>query len=362
MPKTFLITGGAGFIGSAVVRELIRSSDHRVVNLDKLTYAGNLDSLASVSDNPRYSFLQADICDSRAVQKAFAEHQPDVVMHLAAESHVDRSIDGPADFIQTNMVGTSVLLEAARGYWGALQESEPEKAAAFRFHHVSTDEVYGDLEGPEGLFTETTPYAPSSPYSASKAGSDHLVRAWQRTFGLPTLVTNCSNNYGPFHFPEKLVPLMILNALAGKPLPVYGDGQQVRDWLYVEDHARALIKVATEGAVGETYNIGGHNEKTNLEVVEAICDTLDELVPMQAGGASRRELIKFVADRPGHDRRYAIDASKIARELGWTPRETFATGLRQTVQWYLDNREWWQRVQDGSYQGERLGLANRRAA
>ena len=362
MPKTFLITGGAGFIGSAVVRELIRSSDHRVVNLDKLTYAGNLDSLASVSDNPRYSFLQADICDSRAVQKAFAEHQPDVVMHLAAESHVDRSIDGPADFIQTNMVGTSVLLEAARGYWGALQESEPEKAAAFRFHHVSTDEVYGDLEGPEGLFTETTPYAPSSPYSASKAGSDHLVRAWQRTFGLPTLITNCSNNYGPFHFPEKLVPLMILNALAGKPLPVYGDGQQVRDWLYVEDHARALIKVATEGAVGETYNIGGHNEKTNLEVVEAICDTLDELVPMQAGGASRRELIKFVADRPGHDRRYAIDASKIARELGWTPRETFATGLRQTVQWYLDNREWWQRVQDGSYQGERLGLANRRAA
>ena len=362
MPKTFLITGGAGFIGSAVVRELIRSSDHRVVNLDKLTYAGNLDSLASVSDNPRYSFLQADICDSRAVQKAFAEHQPDVVMHLAAESHVDRSIDGPADFIQTNMVGTSVLLEAARGYWGALQESEPEKAAAFRFHHVSTDEVYGDLEGPEGLFTETTPYAPSSPYSASKAGSDHLVRAWQRTFGLPTLVTNCSNNYGPFHFPEKLVPLMILNALAGKPLPVYGDGQQVRDWLYVEDHARALIKVATEGAVGETYNIGGHNEKTNLEVVEAICDTLDELVPLEAGGASRRELINFVADRPGHDRRYAIDAGKIARELGWTPRETFATGLRQTVQWYLDNREWWQRVQDGSYQGERLGLANRRAA
>ena len=362
MPKTFLITGGAGFIGSAVVRELIRGSDHRVVNLDKLTYAGNLDSLASVSDNPRYSFLQADICDSRAVQKAFAEHQPDVVMHLAAESHVDRSIDGPADFIQTNMVGTSVLLEAARGYWGALQESEPEKAAAFRFHHVSTDEVYGDLEGPEGLFTETTPYAPSSPYSASKAGSDHLVRAWQRTFGLPTLVTNCSNNYGPFHFPEKLVPLMILNALAGKPLPVYGDGQQVRDWLYVEDHARALITVATEGAVGETYNIGGHNEKTNLEVVEAICDTLDELVPLEAGGASRRELITFVADRPGHDRRYAIDAGKIARELGWTPRETFATGLRQTVQWYLDNREWWQRVQDGSYQGERLGLANRRAA
>ena len=362
MPKTFLITGGAGFIGSAVVRELIRGSDHRVVNLDKLTYAGNLDSLASVSDNPRYSFLQADICDSRAVQKAFTEHQPDVVMHLAAESHVDRSIDGPADFIQTNMVGTSVLLEAARGYWGALQESEPEKAAAFRFHHVSTDEVYGDLEGPEGLFTETTPYAPSSPYSASKAGSDHLVRAWQRNFELHTLVTNCSNNYGPFHFPEKLVPLMILNALAGKPLPVYGDGQQVRDWLYVEDHARALIEVATEGAVGETYNIGGHNEKTNLEVVEAICDTLDELVPLQAGGASRRELIKFVADRPGHDRRYAIDASKIARELGWTPRETFATGLRQTVQWYLDNREWWQRVQDGSYQGERLGLARRRAA
>ena len=364
MPKTFLITGGAGFIGSAVVRELIRGSDHRVVNLDKLTYAGNLDSLASVSDNPRYSFLQADICDSRAVQKAFAEHQPDVVMHLAAESHVDRSIDGPADFIQTNMVGTSVLLEAARGYWNALQESEPEKAAAFRFHHVSTDEVYGDLEGPEGLFTETTPYAPSSPYSASKAGSDHLVRAWQRTFGLPTLITNCSNNYGPYHFPEKLIPLMILNALAGKALPVYGDGQQVRDWLYVEDHARALIKVATRGKAGETYNIGGHNEKTNLEVVQAICDALDELVPLapDVGSSCRRELITFVADRPGHDRRYAIDPSKIAQELGWTPRETFDSGLRKTVQWYLDNREWWQRVQDGSYQGERLGLANRRAA
>jgi len=368
-PKTFLITGGAGFIGSAVVRELIANTDHRVVNVDKLTYAGNLESLVSVAESPRYTFIQADICDVPAMQRAFKEHRPDVVMHLAAESHVDRSIDGPAEFIQTNVVGTSVLLEAARGYWKVLQKSDPAKAEGFRFHHISTDEVYGDLAG-EGssssfqlqasssLFTEETPYAPSSPYSASKAGSDHLVRAWQRTFGLPTLITNCSNNYGPYHFPEKLIPLMILNALAGKPLPVYGDGQQIRDWLYVEDHARALIKVVTEGQVGETYNIGGHNEKTNLEVVEAICELVDELRPDSSSfRPTASGLITFVKDRPGHDLRYAIDAGKIERELGWRPKETFETGLRKTVEWYLANESWWQRVLNGSYQGERLGAS-----
>jgi len=347
--KTFLITGGAGFIGSAVVRELIQNSTHRVVNVDKLTYAGNLESLVNVETSERYAFVQADICDAPAMQQLFEQHQPDVVMHLAAESHVDRSIDGPAEFIQTNVVGTTVLLEAARSYWNSL---ECERRDAFRFHHISTDEVYGDLEGTDDLFTEETSYAPSSPYSASKASSDHLVRAWQRTYGLPTLVTNCSNNYGPYHFPEKLIPLMILNALAGKPLPVYGDGQQIRDWLYVEDHARALIKVATEGEIGETYNIGGHNEKANLTVVETLCDLLQELVPQER---SYRELITFVTDRPGHDVRYAIDASKIERELGWAPEETFETGLRKTVQWYLANETWWKRVQDGSYQGQRLG-------
>ncbi|OWV29257.1 dTDP-glucose 4,6-dehydratase [Halomonas campaniensis] len=347
--KTFLITGGAGFIGSAVVRELIQNTSHKVVNVDKLTYAGNLESLASVETSERYTFTQADICDAAAMQQLFEKHQPDVVMHLAAESHVDRSIDGPAEFIQTNVVGTAVLLEAARAYWNSL---EGERRDAFRFHHISTDEVYGDLEGTEDLFTEETSYAPSSPYSASKASSDHLVRAWQRTYGMPTLVTNCSNNYGPFHFPEKLIPLMILNALAGKALPVYGDGQQIRDWLYVEDHARALIKVATEGQVGETYNIGGHNEKANLTVVETLCDLLQELVPQET---SYRDLITFVTDRPGHDVRYAIDASKIERELGWIPEETFETGLRKTVQWYLANETWWKRVQDGSYQGQRLG-------
>ncbi|WP_016913350.1 dTDP-glucose 4,6-dehydratase [Vreelandella stevensii] len=350
--KTFLVTGGAGFIGSAVVRELVNSTQHRVVNVDKLTYAGNLESLASVEGSERYTFVQADICDAAAMQQLFEQHQPDVVMHLAAESHVDRSIDGPAEFIQTNVVGTAVLLEAARGYWKALQQQDAAKADAFRFHHISTDEVYGDLEGTDDLFTETTPYAPSSPYSASKASSDHLVRAWQRTYGLPTLVTNCSNNYGPYHFPEKLIPLMILNALAGKALPVYGDGQQIRDWLYVEDHARALIKVATEGQVGETYNIGGHNEKANLTVVETLCDLLQELVPSEK---AYRDLITFVTDRPGHDVRYAIDASKIERELGWKPAETFDTGLRKTVEWYLANETWWKRVQDGSYQGQRLG-------
>ncbi|MCC5903040.1 MAG: dTDP-glucose 4,6-dehydratase [Halomonas sp.] len=353
MSKRFLITGGAGFIGSAVVRELIHNTGHRVVNVDKLTYAGNLESLASVENSERYTFVQADICDAPAMQQLFEQHQPDVVMHLAAESHVDRSIDGPAEFIQTNVVGTAVLLETARAYWKKLQQQNAVKAEAFRFHHISTDEVYGDLEGTDDLFTETTPYAPSSPYSASKASSDHLVRAWQRTYGLPTLVTNCSNNYGPYHFPEKLIPLMILNALAGKPLPVYGDGQQIRDWLYVEDHARALIKVATEGQAGETYNIGGHNEKANLTVVETLCDLLQELVPKES---SYRELITFVTDRPGHDVRYAIDASKIERELGWKPEETFETGLRKTVKWYLANESWWKRVQDGSYQGQRLGI------
>ncbi|MCL7939250.1 dTDP-glucose 4,6-dehydratase [Halomonas sp. ATCH28] len=358
MAKTFIVTGGAGFIGSAVVRELIQNTDHRVVNVDKLTYAGNLESLAEVQGNDRYRFVQADICDATAMQQVFNEHDPDVVMHLAAESHVDRSIDGPSEFIQTNVVGTSVLLEAARNYWKNLQESNTKKAADFRFHHISTDEVYGDLEGPEGLFTEETPYAPSSPYSASKAGSDHLVRAWQRTYGLPTLVTNCSNNYGPYHFPEKLIPLMILNGLAGQPLPVYGDGQQVRDWLYVEDHARALVRVATQGKVGETYNIGGHNEQTNLEVVNTLCVLLDELVGNShlTPYTSHRELITFVADRPGHDLRYAIDAGKVERELGWVPHETFETGLRKTVQWYLNNEAWWKRVQDGSYQGQRLGV------
>ncbi|WP_290653976.1 dTDP-glucose 4,6-dehydratase [Idiomarina sp.] len=358
--KVFLVTGGAGFIGSAVIRELINHTQHQVINIDKLTYAGNLESLASVSDNNRYQFEQADIGDAERMQQLFEHYQPDVVMHLAAESHVDRSIDGPAEFIQTNIVGTYTLLEVAKTYWQGLKQTAAEKAENFKFHHISTDEVYGDLEGTGDLFTETTRYAPSSPYSASKASSDHLVRAWQRTFGLPALVTNCSNNYGPFHFPEKLIPLMILNAIAGKPLPVYGDGQQIRDWLYVEDHARALIKVALEGKVGETYNIGGHNEKTNLTVVETLCDLLEELQPSKPEGVKNyRDLITFVTDRPGHDVRYAIDAGKIERELGWTPAETFETGLRKTVQWYLDNTIWWQRVQDGSYQGERLGQGQR---
>ncbi len=348
-----LVTGGAGFIGSAVVRHLINDTTHEVANVDKLTYAGNLESLASVAGSPRYRFHQVDICDGPALAKVFAEFRPTAVMHLAAESHVDRSIDGPAAFIETNVVGTYTLLEAARSYWNALPQAEKD---AFRFHHISTDEVYGDLEGTEDLFTETTPYAPSSPYSASKAGSNHLVRAWQRTYGLPTLVTNCSNNYGPFHFPEKLIPHIILNALHGKPLPVYGDGGQIRDWLYVEDHARALVQVVSRGEVGETYNIGGHNEKRNLEVVHTLCDLLEELAPSKPQGLARyRDLITFVKDRPGHDRRYAIDASKIERELGWVPQETFETGLRKTVQWYLQNEAWWQRVLSGAYQLGRLG-------
>jgi len=365
-----LVTGGAGFIGSAVIRHIIRNTGDCVVNLDKLTYAGNLESLAEVSESERYVFEQVDICNRTDVDRVFAEHRPDAIMHLAAESHVDRSIDGPADFIETNIVGTYTLLESVRAYWNTLESSRKE---AFRFHHISTDEVYGDLaEAPDGtgstpvgrieqseirhpnlhLFTEQTPYAPSSPYSASKASSDHLVRAWHRTYGLPILITNCSNNYGPCHFPEKLIPLVILNALEGKPLPVYGKGDQIRDWLYVEDHARALYKVVTEGKVGETYNIGGHNEKQNIEVVHTLCDILQELRPQEK---SYRDLIATVKDRPGHDMRYAIDASKIEKELDWTPEETFETGIRKTVQWYLDNLDWCQRVQDGSYQRERLG-------
>lgn len=345
--KTFMVTGGAGFIGSAVVRHLINNTNYRVVNIDKLTYAGNLASLSTISNHPHYNFIRADICDANVMDKVFAEFQPNIVMHLAAESHVDRSIDGPSEFIQTNIVGTYTLLEAARKYWVQLTE---EKKQAFRFHHISTDEVYGDLHGTDDLFTETTPYAPSSPYSASKASSDHLVRAWLRTFGLPTIVTNCSNNYGPYHFPEKLIPLMILNALSGKPLPVYGDGKQIRDWLFVEDHARALVQVATIGKIGETYNIGGHNEKQNIEVVKTLCLLLEELAPNKPEGVAQySDLITYVTDRPGHDARYAIDASKIYKELGWKPEETFETGLRKTVQWYLDNKEWWQAILDGSY-------------
>ncbi|MCX8981071.1 dTDP-glucose 4,6-dehydratase, partial [Citrobacter portucalensis] len=353
-----LVTGGAGFIGSAVVRHIIKNTQDVVINVDKLTYAGNLESLNEVRDSDRYYFEHADICDKVVMDRIFAIHKPDAVMHLAAESHVDRSITGPAAFIETNIVGTYVLLETARAYWSTLDESAKNE---FRFHHISTDEVYGDLPHPDEvkngkalpLFTEKTSYAPSSPYSASKASSDHLVRAWLRTYGLPTVVTNCSNNYGPYHFPEKLIPLVILNALEGKPLPIYGKGDQIRDWLYVEDHARALYTVVTRGKPGETYNIGGHNEKKNIDVVHAICDLLDEIVPKEG---SYREQITYVTDRPGHDRRYAIDANKISRELGWKPLETFESGIRQTVNWYLNNAEWCRRVQDGSYQRERLGL------
>ena len=364
-----LVTGGAGFIGSSVIRYVIRNTLDEVVNVDKLTYAGNLESLADVSKNTRYYFEQVDICDRAEVDRVLVEHKPDAIMHLAAESHVDRSIDGPAAFIETNIVGTYTLLEAARHYWKGLEE---QRRNNFRFHHISTDEVYGDLaesahnnehlgrieisetRQPNALplFTEQTPYAPSSPYSASKASSDHLARAWQRTYDLPVLITNCSNNYGPYHFPEKLIPLVILNALENKPLPVYGKGDQIRDWLYVEDHARALYKVVTEGTPGETYNIGGHNEKQNLEVVQTICDILQELRPHEN---NYRDLITHVKDRPGHDLRYAIDASKIQRELGWSPEETFESGIRKTVKWYLNNLDWCQRVQDGSYQRERLG-------
>jgi dTDP-glucose 4,6-dehydratase len=351
-----LITGGAGFIGSAVIRHIINNTNDSVINIDKLTYAGNLDSLCDVSDSDRYDFEQVDICSRDAIAEIFSKYQPDAVMHLAAESHVDRSIDGPAAFIETNIVGTYTLLEVARDYWNKLTA---EQHSLFRFHHVSTDEVYGDLGGSEELFTEITSYAPSSPYSASKASSDHLVRAWQRTYGLPTIITNCSNNYGPYHFPEKLIPLIILNALKGKSLPVYGDGKQVRDWLFVEDHARALYQVIAQGKVGETYNVGGHNEKANIDVVTTICNLLEELVPNKPIGVQcYTDLITFVADRPGHDLRYAIDASKIEKDLGWTPVETFESGMRKTVQRYLENEGWWPRVLNGAYVGQRLGISS----
>jgi dTDP-glucose 4,6-dehydratase len=355
-----LITGGAGFIGSAVVRHIIENTNDSVINVDCLTYAGNTESLSTINESERYHFVQADICDAQAMEDVFEKYQPDAVMHLAAESHVDRSIDGPADFMQTNIIGTFILLEAARSYWSKFSD---DKKTSFRFHHISTDEVYGDLEGTDELFTEETPYEPSSPYSASKASSDHLVRAWNRTYGLPVIITNCSNNYGPYHFPEKLIPHIILNALSAKSLPVYGDGSQIRDWLYVEDHARALYKVVTEGKVGETYNIGGHNEKKNIEVVDTLCSILDELKPISGNPAfasstmsNYNELSTFVTDRPGHDVRYAIDASKIEHELSWVPTESFETGIRKTVEWYLNNENWWQRVLDGSYAGERLGV------
>jgi dTDP-glucose 4,6-dehydratase len=351
---TILVTGGAGFIGANFVLDWVAQTDEPVINLDKLTYAGNLENLSSIEGDKRHVFVQGDIADTQLVQRLLAEHQPRAILNFAAESHVDRSIHGPEDFIETNVVGTFRLLEAVRAYWKGL---EGEAQQSFRFLHVSTDEVYGSLAKDDPAFTETHQYEPNSPYSASKAASDHLVRAYHHTYGLPVLTTNCSNNYGPYHFPEKLIPLMILNALAGKPLPVYGNGQQIRDWLYVEDHARALYCVATTGTVGETYNIGGHNERKNLDVVETVCSLLEELAPHKPQGiAQYRDLIAFVDDRPGHDLRYAIDASKIARELGWMPQETFESGMRKTVQWYLDNQAWWKPVQDGSYQGERLGL------
>ena len=351
MSLKFLVTGGAGFIGSAVVRKLITETQHDVCVVDKLTYAGNLASLAPVAGSNRYRFEQADIGDGERMRGIFAEFDPDIVMHLAAESHVDRSIDGPGDFIQTNIVGTFALLQEALRHWRGLGEA---RKATFRFHHISTDEVFGSL-GDEGFFREDTAYQPNSPYSASKAASDHLVRAWHHTYGLPTLMTNCSNNYGPYHFPEKLIPLMIINALEGKKLPVYGNGMNVRDWLYVDDHADALLTVAQTGVIGETYNIGGHNEKANIEVVKGICAILDELRPDPAGPHER--LISYVTDRPGHDARYAIDAGKIGRELGWTPKETFETGLRRTVEWYLANAGWWGDIRSGVYRGERLGAA-----
>ena len=347
-----IVTGGAGFIGSALIRYLIRETDVEVMNLDKLTYAGNPASLREVEDSPRYHFTRADICDGAAVKKLFREFRPDAIMHLAAESHVDRSIDGPLEFVRTNVLGTATLLDAALEYWKTLPE---DKKQAFRFQHISTDEVYGSL-GATGLFTEKTPYDPRSPYSASKASSDHMVRAWHHTFGLPVLLSNCSNNYGPYHFPEKLIPLVILNALDGKPLPIYGKGENIRDWLFVEDHARALWLIDRKGKVGETYNIGGRNERTNLQVVQAICRILDELRPKASG--SYADQITFVTDRPGHDLRYAIDADKLRGELGWEPREDFDSGLKLTVKWYLENDWWWRPIREGKYAGERLGKGN----
>jgi dTDP-glucose 4,6-dehydratase len=351
MAKKFLVTGGAGFIGSAVTRKLVRETPNDVLVVDKLTYAGNLDSLKPVAGEARFRFEQADICDFARMRALMDEFQPDIILHLAAESHVDRSIDGPGDFVQTNVVGTFTLLQASLAYWRGLV---PDAREGFRFHHISTDEVFGSL-GPDGFFHEEYPYQPNSPYSASKAASDHFVRAWHHTYGLPTVTTNCSNNYGPYHFPEKLIPLTILNALEGKPLPVYGKGENVRDWLYVDDHADALILVAEEGRPGETYNIGGWNERANIDVVRAICTLVDELAPNRLIGP-RERLITFVQDRPGHDLRYAIDAKKMERELGWRPKETFDTGLRKTVTWYLNNRPWWERVRSGVYRGERLGI------
>ncbi|MYZ47067.1 dTDP-glucose 4,6-dehydratase [Propylenella binzhouense] len=344
-----LVTGGAGFIGSAVCRHLVGDLGVSVINVDKLTYAANLASLAPIADSPLYGFARLDICDGHGLDALLAKERPDAIMHLAAESHVDRSITGAAEFIQSNIVGTYTLLEAARRYWNSLAG---EKRDGFRFLHVSTDEVYGTL-GEDGLFSETTPYSPNSPYSASKAASDHLANAWYHTYGLPVVISNCSNNYGPYHFPEKLIPLVILNALEGKPLPVYGRGDNIRDWLYVEDHARALFLVLTQGRLGEKYNIGGRNERTNLAVVEAICDRLDELRP---NGSPRRSLITFVTDRPGHDQRYAIDATKLETELGWRARENFETGLARTIAWYLANEAWWRPLREGVYSGERLGL------
>jgi len=354
--KSIIVTGGAGFIGSAIIRHLIKDTDYEIINIDKLTYAGNLESLKEVSNSPQYTFEQVDICNQLEIHRIFKQYQPDVVMHLAAESHVDRSIDTPAEFINTNIIGSYTMLEVARQYWLELNK---EKKKIFRFHHISTDEVYGDLIKTNALFTEKTAYAPSSPYSASKASSDHLVRAWNQTYKLPVVITNCSNNYGPYQFPDKLVPLIITNAISGKPLPIYGKGEQIRDWLYVEDHAKALINVLIAGKDGETYNIGGHNEKTNLEVVKSICSVLDSLMPKHLDKINKHEdLITFVTDRPGHDQRYAIDSSKIKNELGWKPEETFDTGIQKTVEWYLINKKWWAQVKDGSYKGKRLGLRN----
>lgn len=360
MSKTLLVTGGAGFIGSSLIHKAVEATDWNIINIDKLTYSGNLSSLSGIENNPRYNFIHGDIADMEVVRGALETYKPDAIMNLAAESHVDRSIDDPSPFIETNIKGTFILLEEARRYWKNLHLKSPDKAKDFRFHHISTDEVFGDLaekDGKELFFSEKTPYAPSSPYSASKASSDHLIRAWHRTYGLPTLITNCSNNYGPRQFPEKLIPLMIISAMAGKSLPVYGTGSQIRDWLFVEDHVDALLLVLEHGLPGETYAIGGNCEKTNIEIVHEICNLLEELIPEQKSQniSHYNELITFVQDRPGHDARYAIDASKISSELGWKPKENFSSGIRKTVQWYLDNKTWWKQILDGTYRCQRLG-------